>query len=497
MLIGAQDLVEVGPVDVCIVGGGAAGITLARSFVGTRWRVLLLESGGPSFDARTHALYDTPVIGTDYPIEASRLRYFGGTTNHWAGQSRPLDPIDFEERTWIPHSGWPIGHGDLEPWLDDAHTVCGLGPPEYDPHRWSTTLGPDFLTGSPTLESRIFQLSTPIVRFAAAYGDELAGADNVLVALGANASELLSDQRGQQITGVRVRWFDSDHTAEPRALAYVLACGAIENARLLLASNAVRPAGIGNDFDNVGRYFMEHPAYRAQRMLATPLFPSRGLDWTPSAEPDPPAVVIRAIGPSDAAVRRHELLRSMLIFYGRDDALGDEDADVAETEASVRAGLWRDDPSPTREVAATSIFEQAPNPDSRIRLSEQRDALGNRKAELDWQLGEIDRDSVYRSTILIGEELARLGLARTQLRPWVSLFERPLLPGVGNHHIGTTRMSATSATGVVNRNCRVHDVDNLYVAGSSIFPTGGIANPTMNLVAFALRLADHIKQDAL
>lgn len=492
MLIEPGDLAQLGNVDLCIAGAGAAGLTLARSLSGGRLRVLLLESGSTTGDPATQSLYDTDVVGTPYPIEGSRLRLFGGTTNHWSGQSRPLDAVDFEPRSWVPHSGWPIRRTDLEPWLEEAHAICGLGPPAYDPSQWSETLGPDFLGGSSTLESKIFQLSSPIVRFAQAYGSEILDSPNVLVALRSNATEVIPVESGRQIVGLRVGTLDREETAIVRARAYVLACGAIENARLLLASDSVLAGGVGNENGNVGRFFMEHPAYAAGRILAGPLFPTPGLDWTPSAPADPPAVVIRAIGPNDDANRRHRLLRSMLLFYGRNADLPGEN--VSDVERAIRAGLWRDDVPPDRELTATSVFEQAPNPESRVRLSTERDALGGRKAVLDWRLGELDRDSLLRGTLLVGEELARLGLARTQLRPWVPRTDRPLRPGVGNHHMGTTRMSAEPREGVVDADCRVHGVDNLFVAGSGVFPTSGIANPTMNLVALALRLADHLER---
>ncbi|MDG2304585.1 MAG: GMC family oxidoreductase [Candidatus Binatia bacterium] len=497
MLIEVRDLPDVGSVDLCIVGGGAAGITLARSLVGTGRRVLLLESGGETGDSRTQRLYDTEIVGTPYPIAGSRLRFFGGTTNHWSGQSRALDVIDFEERGWVPGSGWPISFGDLEPWLAEAHEICGLGPLDYSPEGWERTLGPDFLSGSPVLESKIFQLSSPIVRFASAYGDELRSAENVFVAVGANASEILSDEAGRQVTGIRFRSFDGVEPVVVRARAYVLACGGIENPRLLLASDSVSPGGLGNEFDNVGRYFMEHPAYSAQRLLASATFPVQGLNWTPAEDGEGPGVAIRALSPSDAAEREHGLLRSMLIFFGRDRVLGPDDDEVSGVGRAMRAGLWRGDTPKVREISATTVLEQAPNRDSRVRLSAERDELGNRRAVLDWKLGELDRYSLYRGALVVGEELARLGWARSQLRSWVPRFERPLLPGIGNHHIGTTRMSRRPEDGVVDADCRVHGLANLYVAGSSIFATAGIANPTMNLVAFALRLADHLRREVL
>lgn len=494
MLIEPDELAQLGDVDLCIAGAGAAGLTLARALCGGRLRVLLLESGDTTGDLPTQSLYDTAVVGTPYPIEGSRLRFFGGTTNHWSGQSRPLDAIDFEARSWVPHSGWPIRRADLAPWLAEAHAICGLGPVAYAASEWSDTLGPDFLGGSPTLESKIFQLSSPIVRFAQAYGGEVIDSPNVFVALRSNATEIIPEESGHHIVGLRVSFLDRDRTTTVRARAYVLAGGAIENARLLLASDTVVPGGIGNQNGNVGRYFMEHPAYSAGRILAGPLFPTRGLDWTPSAPTDPPAVVIRSIGPNENANETHRLLRSMLLFYG-DDALPDEN--VSDVERSIRAGLWRDDAPADRELSVTSVFEQAPNPESRVRLSTERDALGGRRAELDWRLGELDRDSLLRGTILVGEELARLGLARTQLRAWVRRTDRPLRPGVGNHHMGTARMSEDPRDGVVDVNCRVHGVDNLFVAGSAVFATSGIANPTMNLVALTLRLAAHLDRNAL
>ena len=140
--------------------------------------------------------------------------------------------------------------------------------------------------------------------------------------------------------------------------------------------------------------------------------------------------------------------------------------------------------------------EQAPNPDSRITLSNERNALGGRLPILDWRLTELDKRSFYAPAKLLGAELARLGIGLFRIEPWLLDGANTWSPNLvgGYHHMGTTRMAEDERQGVVDSTCKVHNVDNLYVAGSSVFPTSGNINPTLPLVALALRLADHLKQ---
>jgi choline dehydrogenase-like flavoprotein len=290
----------------------------------------------------------------------------------------------------------------------------------------------------------------------------------------------------------------------------VLATGGIENARLLLASRSTRPDGLGNDHDLVGRYFMEHPhipvaAHVAcNRPSALPALFTRNLlhEGTP---------VHATLVPTEEWLRSARLQAAaftvgVMAHYDRDAAVpadewqtGDvfqvlQDLDPAGAEP---AGAGRLEGWPPADAAGAHLVlggacEQAPDPESRVVLGPERDALGMPRAQLNWRLGQGDRDSLYRVLRGIGRELGALGIGR--LRPLIGPDEDwPEEVLGGNHHMGTTRMARDPKQGVVDADCKVHGIANLYIAGSSVFPTGGSANPTLTLVALALRLANHLQ----
>src|SRR5215813_63056 len=191
--------------DLCIVGAGAAGITIARPFIGRPITVLVVESGGLEFDEATQSLYQGPVVGLPYfDLDVTRLRYFGGSTNHWGGWCAPLHDIDFEARDWVPHSGWPISRRDLDPYYGTAQFMVDIGPPIYDPLIWQDDRHrfPEFQ--SERMVTQIMQLSEPATHFGERYRDELAGAENIRVLLNANALGIDSNQAASHATGLRL-----------------------------------------------------------------------------------------------------------------------------------------------------------------------------------------------------------------------------------------------------------------------------------------------------
>ena len=290
-----------------------------------------------------------------------------------------------------------------------------------------------------------------------------------------------------------------------------IACHAIENARLLLASNDVIPTGIGNEFDHVGRYFMEHPHIHASRFYPSPKFPAI-YDRAYSSENKLNA----NLGFSDEALRENSLLQ----YYCRFNPIYIS-PETERSLVSIKDGFFR--PGSFDYIAdvmqALTEFtgvgkmqirsrgiahvlpdyyelehrlEQAPNPNSRVILSDREDALGNRIADLDWQLNDIDIDSFNRSQLLLAQEISSLGWGRVELEDITEELVKERVEGHW-HQIGTTRMSELASDGVVDRNCKVHGVDNLYIAGSSVFPTAGYSGPTMMIIGFSYRLAEHIE----
>jgi choline dehydrogenase-like flavoprotein len=508
--------------EVCIVGAGAAGITLAREFVPQEFRVCLLESGGLEFDQETQSLYKGENTGQSYfPLDATRLRYFGGTTNHWNGWSRPLDEIDFEARDWVPHSGWPFSKSHLDPFYKRAQSICQLGPYAYDVEHWEdSNERPRLSFAGDRVITKIFQFSPP-TRFGEVYRDEITGADNVSTYLYANVVEIETNDTAQTVTRLRGATFEGNKFWVSAKL-FILATGGIENPRLLLLSNKVQSVGLGNQLDLVGRFFMEHP-----HLVSGVIFPSNpGIPVTLYDFHTVNNVKIRGLLTlSEEVLRREKLVNFSATLEPRRIRLGYYYKAPSRGVRSFRRVLgairqrempddfWKHLSNVNADIDDVAIAsyrkalnpyypvfrlynrtEQVPNPDSRVTLADERDRLGNNRLRLDWRLSPIDKRSIRRAHEIIGEELGRAGLGRfrVELDDDDSTWP-PSLEG-GNHHMGTTRMHVDPKKGVVDKNCRVHGISNLFIAGSSVFPTAGYANPTIAIVALAVRLADHVRE---
>lgn len=516
------------PSDICIIGAGAAGITLARKLIGRGLSVTLLESGGLDYDQATQDLYRGANIGMPYyELDQSRLRFFGGTVAIWGGRCALMDPIDFAARPWVPHSGWPIGRSDLDPYYLEAGQLFELGDFDFERDAWQQLGLADPGLDPRQLDIKLWWFDEVSERFTATRAKEFFEAPNLRILLHANAVKLHAADNAGSIDHVEVQPLGGERR-KLRADRYVLACGAIENSRLLLASNDVEPHGIGNRHDLVGRFFMEHPAGRIARIETSrpydiwALFQKR---FMPSGPPLAPALRL-----GDEAQREHSALNSIVTFKLQRDpkrgvALGNRIYhqmvhSVAPTKRGrkldqlyrgVRAWIHREVRNKVErwraEAGLTQLYvitrgEQAPNPASRVLLSTERDALGNPRADLDWRMGEIDKHTARVMTKVIDEEFNRLGLGSAIASDWLGDPgpQWPVDQTVGNHplanyhQMGGTRMSSDPARGVVDADCRVHGYANLYIAGGSVFPTGGWANPTLTIAALALRLGDHLSR---
>ncbi len=524
--------------DICIVGAGAAGITLARGLSGRGLHICLLESGGLDHDPVTQSLGTGDNIGMPYyDLHSSRLRFFGGTTNIWGGRCAPLDDIDFSNRAWVPHSGWPISREDLAAHYRATHRDLEIGPFEYGDPLWQS-LGVDPPPFDPDrLVTKFWRFDDVRERFSAGRTRDVLHSPDVQVVLHANAVHLQAEANAGCLDHVAIAGLDG-RRGKVRAAAYVLACGGIENARLLLVSRDVEAAGIGNRHDQVGRYFMEHAHGRLGRLHSAK---ARAYDlWNRFRKrfPDPTALTERprpggtpiapVLAPAPTAQRRLGILNTALTFrWQRDPRRGVPAAQKLYQDLKHRLHpnrknrhLWHAYRSldtfyqryliasltrgqarlPGHRLSVMIRAEQAPNPSSRVRLSERRDALGYPSADLDWRLGEQDKHTLRQLGETLDGELTRLGLGRFEAEPWLddgslawpadlTVSNHPI---GGYHHMGTTRMSDNPRTGVVDRNCAVHGYQNLYIAGSSVFATGGWANPTLTILALAHRLKDHL-----
>jgi choline dehydrogenase-like flavoprotein len=513
--------------DVCIIGAGAAGIVLARQFTDSHHQVILLESGGFRRELRTQNLYAGPSIGERYfrSLDECRSRYFGGSTNCWVGICTPLNEIDFAKRSWVPWSGWPIEAAELGPYVRRAHDICGAGPFIYDGKAWQMTGIPNAGFSPDRFERFVWHYnkhSDAAIEFGKRFRSELQRARNIRVFLHASATELLTDPSGQYVERVRVGSLDGA-TRYVRAKVFVLACGGIENARLLLVSNSVHPNGLGNQRDFVGRFFQEHlevpcatlfvpdgpnPAVRYSRLSRLGgSFSLPGLSLAPKAQevhqtlngsisvdpffdPEGPFTSFENLI-SDLGARR--MSRQTIKHFWKV-------VRASRTLAPEAWGRLAHGERPRGDAHRFVIYaraEQSPNPASRITLAREVDELGMPRAALEWRTTPLDRKAIRLLSVFAAEEFTRLGFGQVTPSSWLAGEEWPDTLAGGNHHMGTTRMSEDESTGVVDRDCRIHRLHGLYIAGSSIFPTSGYANPTLTIIAMALRLADHLRGTVL
>lgn len=511
--------------DICIVGGGAAGITLARELIGSRVNTVVLESGGHSYEVQTQDLYRGPNTGLPYfALDGVRLRYFGGTTNHWGGFCRPFDDADFEPRRNIPNTGWPIRAADVRPFYDRASLICGLPDADWQSVTASAMALEPIRLRKDRFVNRFVRIVPQFARsFATRYEEELRRAGNVTVYLHANAVEIETNESGHEVTAIRVATLAGGRFSV-RAKVFVLAAGGLENPRLLLASNRQWTRGIGNQNGIVGRFFMEHPRFLAAYLATAGKEPNphfytehqigreRIQGYIASAKE-----FQRAEGLLDAQLSLAQVYRVPKDVSDYAGYITDLVGEVDSWERVTIPGLpipipypgvlraVESDPKDTynalrgtiKNIAVTTRIEQAPNPDSRVKLIRERDALGMHRIALHWQLSPIDKANVTRTLELFGTEVGRAGVGRLRVLHPPDETGWPSDTAGGWHLMGTTRMSRDPRRGVVDRDARVHAMSNLYIAGSSIFATAGGATPTLTLVALTLRLAEHLKAKGL
>jgi choline dehydrogenase-like flavoprotein len=562
--------------DLVIIGGGPAGLTIAREFFGTSTRVLILESGQLEENPQFTNLNAVESVGepksegqvrrriklhsslcdswsNESQTFGVRCRVLGGSSHAWAGKSAAFDHVDFAVRKWVPYSGWPFGLETLDSYLDRAAEVLNLGPNCYDDRFWDLLgiAAPQPQFDPSLLKSFFWQFArsringSDLMRF----GPEFVTyeAPNMRVLLNATVTRIGTNEAGSEFQSLEVSTIDGVRS-RVRSKAAVLAASAIENPRLLLVSNGIRSNGLGNQHDIVGRFLMDHPASTIGRFKAE--------DW--------PAVLKRfgfyslkhrgrvhlympGLVPSNALQERERLLHCavfMLEELALDDPWGalkrllrrqsskiSDLLAVASNAGLVAKGVGirmfesnavpqrvkhfvinaiikqfpnfavrefqnRGLPHKLSGLVINGITEQRPDPESRITLSDKSDALGIPIARVNWRIDDEARRSLFLLGQLLATELPRAGLPAPLLEDWVA-EGRPQDSVIIDmaHTAGTTRMSDNPKLGVVDSNCQVHGVAGLYVAGASVFPTSGHANPTLMILALAIRLADHIKID--
>ena len=503
--------------DVCIVGAGTAGLVLAAQLANKPFRVILIESGGLKPDKNSNQLNWGENIGLKYyALDTARARYFGGSTNRWhvsigdqqlGARIRPLDGIDFEERDYLPHSGWPFSKNHLEPYYLRAQEICRAIPPSYAVNEWF---------GESPYEKLPFdagQVETIVFKFCAketllkGFEEAVQNARNLQVLLFANLTGIETDEAAKSVKNVKVACLNGARFTVSARL-FVLAAGGIEVPRLLLSSDQVMSCGLGNQNDVVGRYFMEHLHFWSGVFLPK----DNGLIAKTGIYNDVRRIngvpVIAKLALPEALMRQQKLinhnvqlmprvvLRSTLYSHLWRDFSSNPKGVFKPLPTAVRKGIVKAATLLDRRRSLIYKFanmtEQIPNPESRVTLSADRDSLGVRIVRLNWQVSPQDIENAIRVQEIIGGEIERSGLGRL----FIQLQRDSIPPDLhgGYHHMGTTRMNCDPKKGVVDPDCRVHGLSNLYIAGPSVFPTGGHANPVLTILALTLRLSEHIRK---
>lgn len=514
--------------DICIVGSGPAGATIARELADSKLQVMLIESGGTELHPATDSLYEIENVGSSRTLDQTvvRNRILGGTSLLWGGRCVPLDEIDYQQRPWVPHSGWPITADDLIPFFDRSAAHLGLGAgsgfngdgfwsmmgqKRPEPHVDEDRLLPLFWQYSRTRNPAEFVRFGPRI-----LADQ---ASNIRVVTNATLVHVNTNEAASQVQSIELAEPD-DSRRTIQTGAVVLCAGGIENARLLMASNRTCPVGLGNGRDLVGRFLMDHPRGSTANFLPDAI---RALEpqfgWRYARTSRGTHLFCQGLRLSPIVQEREGLLNSAVWLS---ELVAPDDPWSAVGRIARRKADWLRDPltllanaglmarglhhklttngGMPRKLSGLDLnctVEQMPDPDSRVTLAARVDRHGMPLSRIDWRRHDKERETLFRTAQITAEVLGQLGLPVPVMESWLNNGEEfPNHFRDVAHHIGTTRMSADPQFGVVDADCQVHGVNGLFVGGSSVFTTSSHANPTQTLVALAVRLADHLKQMA-
>jgi choline dehydrogenase-like flavoprotein len=456
---------------VIVIGSGPAGVTIARKLGAAGIPVAVFEAGAADYTEESQDFYKGTTVGDPYfDLDVTRLRHLGGCSNHWAGWCRVMDAVDFEPKAWVPDTGWPIRRTDIEPYLDEVHDILDLVPfrddvPISDDIRW------------------VQLIKSPAVRFGEKFGPEIEASKTIALVLDTYVTELQGD--GSKITGAKI-WSAGRDQGVATADYYLPCTGGLENSRLLLWSNERSNGGVVPHAEALGRYWMEHPQFEGGNAI---------MNNPDQFEMDDVSEAF--FSPSLQAMRERQIMNFGVRFikmpYHGAKWLVAELACLAPETAE-----WTAESIGAKLRCAAQLYvgwEQSPRADNRVALSASaRDALGIPRIELHWKKSELEHRTLLEGLRLFGETLAAKNYGRVRIADWV-LNGDPYPTDqelAGHHHMGGTRMGDDLTRSVVDRNCKVHGMENLYVGGSSVFATSGQCNPTTTIVALSARLGDHL-----
>jgi len=511
--------------DICIVGSGVAGLLLAKEFLNTDTKVLVLEGGGKKDELQSQKLYQSDVVGLEHDgVHNGRFRVYGGSSTRWGGQLMTSRKQDFETKDYIPFSGWPISKNELDSYYPRAEAIMRVNDKSYESDLWNDLDTQPIHFNSDSFQYRFSKWASFKNRNLAKYVGPLCKiSSNVNILLHANATEIMLNNESDSVESITIKSYKGKQ-ASIKAKTFIICAGTIDTARLLLASKSTSKNGVGNDNDLVGRYFQDHISYRVARLKPTetktfsetfsPFYRSSTmhsckLDLSPQAQDEQKCSHVMGHVVFDYSEESgfYEFRRVLRAVQSKKNPLPSP------------MGAWRmlrfvDDlfrlvvgalivgrrfaPKSSKSYLQLEV-EQYPNPESRVMLSEDTDELGMPRVILDWQLTGDEKQSMKNYINLFKPDWNRLNLGDANWEIAKDLFEEgdEWLKECRDtyHQTGTTRMSNNPDEGVVDSNCKVHGINNLYIGSCSVFPTGGTANPTLTMMAICMRLADFLKKN--
>ncbi len=527
--------------DVCIVGAGAAGITLALELSQLSLDVILVEAGKLRGSSKTQKLYEGTVNNPDkhLPLDSDRHRVLGGTTALWGGRCIPYDEVDFKPRDFVPHSGWPIELKDLLPFYKRAHVYSECGDYDYNSNTaladYQQGIIPYFADGE-LITNSIERWSAP-THFGKKYRSQLENRPNLRVIYNTLCSKIVCNNNGKDIKKIVCRTLKNNQFSI-QAKITILSGGGLEVTRLLLHSNNVYKNGIGNHSDWLGRGYMCH----LNGSLARVKF-NKDLDVIFGYELDRNGIYCRRrLVISKQAQLKHKLLNSYMLldrplfsepehgsgilslaFFAKKLFQGKRQKEPAKGKYGLYWRHFKNILSGSPEILSvlpkwsrsrfvqgrripSLIFksknnvynlyyqaEQIPSRENRVSLSKDLDETGMAKLSVNFSVSDVDVDSIYRTHCLVDQELRTQGLGALEFESDDPKGDIRKHMAVLGHHIGTTRMSSDPECGVVDSNCKIHGLSNLYISSASVFPTSSQANPTLTVIAMSIRLGEHIK----
>lgn len=503
----------------CIVGGGIAGLLLASRIARRGGEVHLLEAGGIELENRSQELYGAISSGNRHAgIREGRFRTFGGSSTRWGGQLLPYTEDVLHPPAALGMPEWPLRVEEIAPYYGEVLSVLGAASTPF-----SSDLLKEFRAPQPfdSADVRLrFSKWAPFSRrnLAKTLGAQCLSDGRITIYLHANALSIRLHPGGNAVAAIEAKNYGGEEFVF-RASAYLLCTGTIETSRLLLASTKECPLGVGNGFDQVGRYFHDHVGVRAAEFLPQDrksilrwLAPwmTKGtlhtakLEATRKLREERGLLSVMAHFPieePDDSGAAH--LRRLLQAMQRGKLDGNMWAEVAGLPSAsldlarivygvkVRHRRWV---SPRASIALHLDVEQKPDAESRVMLSDQKDAVGMRKAIVQWRISAEEHETVQKYAGVVDRVLRESGLASPCWNKNVLDSYTGFVAEAKDtyHMMGGTRMGTDPKRSVVGPDLKVHGVDNLHVVSCSVFPTGGSSNPTFTMMALALRKAEEM-----